>query len=135
MAKQATTIETMQADHRTWLAAYAQWRQEIERWQAEHGAAVARLAKLQQIVREHGECLEEHARAFQTVEDAIADHERELSKHQAKSGQQPDDVVMQHQEQEDVFSRQRDAHERIQKHHQAVMAQLQALESSASAAM
>jgi hypothetical protein len=43
MNERIITTESMKADHQTWLAAHAQWRQDIDRWQAEHKSAVARL--------------------------------------------------------------------------------------------
>lgn len=136
MNKQIITNETMQADHCEWLAAHAQWRQDIERWQKEHESAVARLAEMQKVVREHGECLEEHSRSFLRLADAIASHEREIAGQNAGRSGKPQDVVAnRHQEKEGVFSQQQDAHERIKKHHEAVMAQLRALEASTAAAM
>jgi hypothetical protein len=126
----------MQADHRTWFTAHAQWRKDIERWQAEHKAAVARLAQMQKVVAEHGDALEEHARACRQVEEAIGAHDREISQQQKGTNERPHDVVAnQHQHQEGVFSVHQNAHERIRKHHEAVMAQLQALENAAAAAM
>jgi len=136
MTEKVATIDTMRADHQAWLAAHAQWRQDIERWQAEHEDAVSRLTELQKLVREHGECLEEHGRAFRQAEEATTAHEREITEFMAGAGDKPQDVAAnRHQEQEGVFIRQQDAHERIKKHHAAVMAQLQALESAAGAAM
>jgi len=136
MAEKIATIETMLADHQTWLAAHARWRRDIDRWQAEHQEAVTRLTELQNMVRGHGECLEDHARAFRQAEEATSAHEREIAEFIAGTSDQPQDVAAnRHQEQEGVFSRQQDAHERIKKHHEAVMAQLTALESAAGAAM
>jgi hypothetical protein len=92
--------------------------------------------KCKRPFREHGECLEEHAKAFRKIEEAIASHEREITKQFSGSNERPHDVVAnRHQEQEGVFSRQQDAHERIKKHHEGVMAQLNALEASAAAAV
>lgn len=136
MAEKIATIESMRADHQTWLAAHARWRQDIDRWQAEHEAAVTRLAEMQEIVRGHGECLEEHARAVCQAEEATTAHEREIAAFIAGKSDRPQDLAAnRHQEQEGVFGRQQDAHERIKKHHEAVMAQLQILETAAGAAM
>lgn len=136
MDNRIITTETMKADHQTWLAAHARWRQDIDRWQAEHKSAVARLAEMQKTVQKHAECLEEHAKAFRKFEEAIMMHNREISKQLSGSNEQPHDVVAnRHQEQEGVFSRQQDAHERIKNHHERVMAQLNALEASAAAAV
>lgn len=136
MNAEVMTSTTMHADHRHWLAAHAQWQQEIARWQAEHETAVERLAKLQDVVRLHGECLEQHARAFRESEQAIAAHERELQEYQAGANKQPHDVMAtRHQAEAEAFRRQQDAQQRIRTHHEAVMAQLFALELTASTAM
>lgn len=136
MNERIITTGSMQKDHQTWLATHAQWRQDIDRWRAEHMLAAARLAEMQKTIREHGKCLEEHAKAFGKIEEAIAAHEREITKQFSGSNEQPPDVVAnRHQEQAGVFGRQQDAHNRIKKHHGGVMAQLSALEASAVAPM
>jgi predicted nucleic acid-binding Zn-ribbon protein len=136
MNERIITTGSMQADHQTWRAARAQWLQDIDRWQAEHKSAVARLAEMQKTVHEHGESLEEHAKALRKIEEAIAAHEREITKQFSGSNEQPHDVFAnRHQDQEGVFSRQQDAHNRIKQHHEGVMAQLNALEASAVAPM
>jgi hypothetical protein len=136
MNKNIVSIETMHADHEHWLSEYARWRAENERWQAEHEAAITCLVELQNIVRRHEECLEEHTHSFAVIENAVAAHERELSRQRIGTNDEPPDVLAtRHQEEAARFQRQQDAHERIKNHHQAVMAQLQALETSTIAAM
>jgi hypothetical protein len=136
MNNQIITIESMEADHQTWLAAHAHWKQDLEHWKAEHESAVARLAEIQRLVREHGKAIEDHDQALRKAEEAVAAHELEIAEHRAGRGKKPQDVLAnRHREQEGVFNRQLDAHERVKKHHEAVMTQIQALESSAIAAM
>jgi hypothetical protein len=136
MSTTVETFETMQAEHKDWLASHAEWHRDIERWQAEHKAAADRLTAMQSRIREHGEALEEHARALRQIEAAISLHEREISKYQVGKGTQaPDVMANRHRENEGVFSRQQDAHERIKKHHEEVMARLRNLELSAETAM
>jgi hypothetical protein len=136
MSAEIVTFETMQAEHKTWLAAHADWRRDIERWQAEHKSAATRLTAMQSLIREHGKALEEYARALRDVEDAITAHDREIAEHRAGKGSQAQDVIAnRHRDKEGVFGRQQDAHGRIKKHHEEVMAQLRNLESSAEAAM
>lgn len=136
MNKSIVSIESMHADHQHWLSEYTRWRAENARWQAEHEAAIARLLELQNVVRQHADCLNEHTKSFELIENAIAAHERELSKQRVGTNQEPPDVMAtRHQGETARFQRQQDAHERIKRHHEAVMAQLNALETSTVAAM
>jgi hypothetical protein len=136
MSAEIVTFETMQAEHKTWLAAQADWRRDIERWEAEHKSAATRLTAMQSLICEHGKALEEHARELRRVDDAIAVHDRAIAEHRAGKGYQAQDIIAnRHRDKERVFSRQQDAHGRIKKHHEEVMAQLRHLESSAEAAM
>ncbi|MFO0911414.1 MAG: hypothetical protein U0795_00535 [Pirellulales bacterium] len=136
MTELIVTSESMQADHQTWLAAHAQWQQDIALWQAEHKSAVARLAEVRRAVQEHAKGLEEHAKAFRELERAVAAHEAEIAKQFSGSSEEPYDVVAnRHQQQASAFGRQQEAHIRIKKHHEGVMAQLTALEASAAAPM
>ena len=136
MSAETVTIETMKADHSAWLISHAQWRQDIERWQKEHAAAVARLAELQQVVRDHGVCLDEHAGKIQQGEAAAASHEHEIAEFLAGTNEHNQDVAAnQHLEREAAHRQQEDAHERIKKHHEAVIAKIEALESATAAGM
>jgi hypothetical protein len=126
----------MRADHQTWLAAHAEWRHDIERWKGEHEAAAARLAEMQNVVRLHGEALEEHARRSGRPKTPSSPMSARSPSRRPGASKSPQDVVAnRHRDQEGAFSRQQDAHARIQKHHEAVMAQLQAFENAAAAAM
>ncbi len=130
------TMETMQADHRQWSEAHRQWRQDIEFWQDEHKNAIARLAEMQKVIQQHGEALADHARAVQQSEKAAAEHDREIADFLAGRGSLPQDVVAnEHQEQERSFDQQKGAHERIARHHESVMAQVEALEKVFGAGM
>ena len=71
----AATAAIMKADHERWLTGLAQWRNDIQRWQAEHRAAIARLAEVQHAIDEHGRCLDDHAIEFGRIEEAVASHE------------------------------------------------------------
>jgi hypothetical protein len=136
MSTEIATFKTMQAEHRDWLAAHARWRSDIEHWQAEHKTAVERLTTMQGVIAEHGNALEAHAQTMRTFEAAIAAHNRDMAAYEAGKGAPAQDVLAnRHQDNAGRFNRQLDAHERIKKHHQDVMAQLRSLELSAEAAM
>jgi hypothetical protein len=136
MSQATITLETMKADHHAWSDARAAWRRDIERWQAEHAAAVARLSEMEKIMRDRFEPVAEHARALEQSEAASADHDRHIAEYLAGKSKEPQDILAnRHQEQAAVFAHQQDAHERIANHHGAVMAQLERLEAALGAAM
>lgn len=133
---QAATRESMQADHSQWRAAHAEWRREIERWQAEHDQALVRLAQMQRAVQQHGEALSDHAYALQQAEKAVLRHDRALARQLSEGTEREQDYLMEkHREEEFSFVQHENAHERIRKHHQRVLSQLEALEKAATAAM
>jgi hypothetical protein len=132
----AATASIMKADHERWLAGLAQWRNDIHRWKAEHRAAIARLAALQQAIEEHGRCLDEHAIDFGRIEEAVDSHECLIDGEAGGPLIPPDEVTIQrHRDQEAAFCRHENAHGRIARHHDAVMECMRALESAAAAAM
>lgn len=120
----------LRAEHATWNDWISRWRDDVSRWQAEHDDAIERLARVQDAVRVHGASLAAHAAAFTAVESAIASHEHLLATTPpADSGT----VVDAHATQRSLLRQQREAHERIARHHAAVLAQLATLEASAAA--
>jgi hypothetical protein len=124
------------AEHATWLAALDLWRDEIDRWRAEHGSAVARLRSLQQAVEDHDRCLIEHLDSFQRVSDAVTDHERLLEAQAAGAAGEAAEMVMErHQRCSSLFRQLKDAQERIARHHNAFMSRMQALEKAAAASL
>lgn len=124
------------AEHATWLAALDLWRDEIDRWRAEHGSAVARLRSLQQAVEDHDRCLIEHLESFQRVSDAVTDHERLLEAQAAGAAGEAAEMVMErHQRCSSLFRQLKDAQERIARHHNAFMSRMQALEKAVAASL
>lgn len=124
------------AEHATWLAALDLWRDEIDRWRAEHGSAVARLRSLQQAIEDHDRCLIEHLESFQRVSDAVTDHERLLEAQAAGAAGEAAEMVMErHQRCSSLFRQLKDAQERIARHHNAFMSRMQALEKAAAASL
>ena len=132
----AATAAIMKADHERWLTGLAQWRNDIQRWQAEHRAAIARLAEVQHAIDEHGRCLDDHAIEFGRIEEAVASHECLMDGEAGEPLMPPDEeTIRRHREQEAGFCRHENAHGRIAHHHDAVMECMRALEAAASAAM
>jgi hypothetical protein len=136
VSKNEISFATMQADHRDWNEARVQWRCKMQKWQQEHDAAVARLAELQKVIRAHGEALSEYSETLTEAEKTAAEHDRQMAKYESGKSQEPQDVLAnRHQEQAGLFAREQEAHERIRKHHEEVMAQLRRLEAAATASM
>jgi hypothetical protein len=125
-----TAIASARADHATWLAALATWREMIDRWEREHGSAVARLRSLQQTIEDHGRCLVDHRESFQRVVDAVTDHERQLA-----TGIDDATLADRHQRCASLFGQLDDAQRRISRHHDEFMARMASLEEAAGAAL
>ena len=122
--------DTARADHAAWLAALAAWRDTIDRWQREHGSALARLRSLQQAIEDHGRCLVDHRESFERVADAVTDHERLLAE-----GGDSETLADRHQRCATLFGQLDDAQRRIGRHHDEFMARMAALEAAAGAAL
>lgn len=122
------------AEHATWREWIGRWRDDVSRWQAEHDDAVERLARLQDAVRVHGASLIAHAATFTAVEAAIASHENLLaSPPPVGASEAAARVADTHAAQRASLLVQRDAHERIARHHAAVLAHLKTLEAMTTA--
>lgn len=126
----ATATDSARADHAAWLAALAAWRDTIDRWQREHGSALARLRSLQQAIEDHGRCLVDHRESFERVADAVTDHERQLA-----AGADEATLIDRHQRCASLFAQLDDAQRRITRHHDEFMARMAALEEAAGAAL
>jgi uncharacterized protein YjlB len=122
------------AEHATWREWIGRWRDDVSRWQAEHDDAIERLARLQDAVRVHGASLTAHAATFTAVEAAIASHEHLLASPPTVGAvEAAARVADAHAAQRDSLRVQRDAHERIARHHAAVLAHLKTLEAMTTA--
>jgi len=133
-ATAAVTTAAMQADHAAWLACLARLREDVVRWQAEHRDLVRRLAEMQCSVADHGTALDAHAATFGHVEQAIADHERAIAARSPGAAlPRGDQAAERHRDEAALLRRHQDAHGRIARHHEAVVARMAALEQSAAA--
>ncbi len=127
---QRSAADAARADHAAWLAALAAWRDSIDRWQREHGSAVARLQALQRAIEDHGRCLIDHRGAFERVVDAVTDHEQQLV-----AGVDEETLADRHQRCASLFAQLDDAQRRITRHHDEFMGRMAALEEAAGAAL
>ena len=131
MQTQTSTIEDMQAEHRQWDYVHSAWRVDIERWRGEYITALSELAKLQETLHPYGDTINEHAESMERLDSRLRDHERALAEFKGKGdGQLQEALELEHRKHAELHSGQCTAHDRIQKHHQAVMTQLRLLKAA-----
>ena len=136
MNREPSTLEDMQADHRQWDHVHSTWRVDIGRWRTEHESALSELAKLQEIIRQHGDALDAHAKTIERHQQEPRDHERAMAELKREGGEQLQEAMRkEHCEHAEQHNGQRAAHERIKKHHHTVMAHLTMLRAAIEAAM
>ena len=123
-----TSQADMERDHRIWQSDHASWIKDISRWQAEHQAAVVRLEELQSFIIEHGGALRAHAQSVIERERALPDLQSQLSQHADTAGHSSD-MIAAHRQLAAEHQRQHEAHERIKRHHEAVLARLREIVS------
>jgi hypothetical protein len=134
-AAPATPREAACGDHAAWLTALAVWRTDIDRWQQEHGSALARLRLLQRAIEDHGRCLVNHLQSFTRVADAVADHERLLDSQRPVSPHDREMFADRHLRCGTLMTQLEDTQRRIACHHDEFMRRMAALEEAAAAAM
>ena len=137
MNQEVVTFSDMQSDHRQWDYIHSTWRADVDRWQREHESALSQLAKLEEMIRQHGEALESHSQAIARHQQHLRDHNRAMSEYQHQGAGEPMQKAMasKHRELSGQQKTQHEAHERIKKHHHTVMANLALLKAAIEAAM
>lgn len=136
MTKVPSTLEDMQPDHRMWDHEHSAWRVDVARWGTEHESALSELAKLQEIIRQHGDALDAHAETMERHQDSLRDHDRAMGEFKRNGGGSLQEAMeKKHHEYAEQHNGQRAAHERIKQHHHTVMAYLTMLRAAIEAAM
>mgnify|MGYP001034689609 CR=1 FL=1 len=137
MNQPVLTFPAVEADYRQWDYVHSTWRVDIERWRREHESALAQLAKLQEIIRLHGDALNSHAEAVERHHQSLQDNARAMSEYQSQGGGEgvQQRMASHHNELAEQHEAQRDAHERIKKYHHTVMAHLATMKTAIDAAM
>ena len=59
MQAEVVTIPGMHADHRHWQSENSMWCDDLGLWRAQHDSALSQLTKLEKIIRQHNEALDE----------------------------------------------------------------------------
>tara|TARA_R110002111_G_scaffold223541_1_gene285435 strand:- start:243 stop:767 length:525 start_codon:yes stop_codon:yes gene_type:complete len=126
MSSQLNTATQSHADHRHWQSDIACWNDDIENWRAEHSHAIIQLQEALSRINEHGQCLDEHAQSVAGLRDSLEYHEKHIAASLQKDTNTPiDDALNDHHKQEsELHDKQRDAHERMKKHHHQAMAKV-----------
>ena len=137
MNQEILTFPGMETDHRQWDHVHSTWRVDIERWQRDHKLAVSQLAKLQEMLRQHGEALESHEQTIERHQQDLRDHDRAMSEYRSQGVGEilQEKLASKHRELAERHETQYEAHVRIRKHHYTVMARLAKLEAAIEAAM
>jgi hypothetical protein len=122
------THATMHQDHRQWLSDNDMWRCDISAWQEEFKTAAAELKQIESVIKEHEKALQVHAAAIRLRQQDLAAHEHVLAEYErGDTGAELISQAKGHEKEAAKHGQQRDAHERIKKHHHEVIAQLNVL--------
>lgn len=129
MSNTIFSFPTICQHHQDWQAEHATWYADNERWQAEHQAALETLKQIEQGLQDHREALNEHARCTLAHAEGIAADERAIDEYEQRGehGTFHESLDCTHRVIADYHLIQRQAHERIERHHQHVIAQVAAL--------
>lgn len=122
---------TMHHDHRQWLSDNNMWRCDIANWQQEFKKAAADRKQIEAALKEHEQALQVHAASIRLREQDLAAHEHALAEYeQGEAGAQLISLAQSHEKEARKHAQQRDAHERIKRHHHEVLAQINRLHKS-----
>lgn len=114
------------------------WQFDLQAWHAEHKMALAELAEVIEMIRQHEAATSSHERDIATLADEIKRHEHKLAEHCEKhpDGDPAETTdVSGHDETKTKVEALRQAHERIKKHHHRAMAHVMSLKAALEAAM
>ena len=118
----------MHRDHQLWLSENNAWRVDICNWQEEQRHAETQLAEVEEALQEHKIVLQTHAAAIRARQEQLAGHEHALAAcERGQIGPELATLTNSHDEEAAKHSQQREAHERIKRHHHGVIAQVNML--------
>lgn len=130
--KTVTSFSNMHTDHQQWQKEHQTWRNEIDHWRKGHTAVLSVLAELQDAIRRHEEALANHVQEIEQIALGLDEHEQSMHAYECQGTglEQQEPMTKSHQLQEDRQIYQRNVHERIKRHHHAVMTQLAMLKAA-----
>ena len=127
MTENMTCAVEMHSDHRHWNSELAMWEEDISNWRSEHAIAMDLLLQAKAIIAAHEATLGEHEEKLSEVSKAIVRHEKTLAA-SLRAGSESDvnnALTDKHEGYHQSMVTQRDAHERIKKHHHMAMAKVE----------
>lgn len=120
-----------QALHEEYQAAeceHAIWLEDIGRWRSEHRRAAAMLAQAQAALLEQDAALESHAETVRSHELQVQRHERAAALPQLDNNDRVHDLSEDpHHEYQAQHDRAREAHQRINQHHDMITTEVRHL--------
>jgi len=118
-------LEEPQSNCSHWHREHESWESDVSRWQADHQHALVELEHIAQLVVSHGQALRRHATDLEAHKQGLTAIQRS-GQAAAVSASTVDGLSGGHR-------KYRDIHQRIRRHHEIVVASLQALADAARA--
>ncbi len=126
----ATSEITIHSETQQWLGESAMWRDDLAIWQKEIDHALGELQVLEDASREYRQELQDHLEIVAAEGQYLRNQEHALAN--LERGRSTDELELLrlaklHRENAGVHAQQRQAHERLKKHHHALMIHWSAL--------
>ncbi len=132
----STFEQTVREEHQEAECEHAMWLEDIGHWRSEHCRAAAVLAQAQSALREADAALESHAETVRIHEARIQRHERTVAGPQQDRRVFLDDSLGGlHQELQVKHDQAREAHQRIEAHHEMITTEVMQLSEDLFAPM
>ncbi len=127
----STTYATMHSDHRQWSSDNDMWRCDISKWQEDLKRGIAELRKSEPGFREHETALRVHAAAIRLRGQELAEHEHSLAEYaRGENEAKLSFLAKAHEKEAAKHLQQREAHERIKRHHRDLIAHVRSLHNA-----
>jgi hypothetical protein len=120
----ASTITTMQTDHKHWLKDIERWAGYLRTWQGQQTSLLAEVARFQDSIRQHGADLRKHADALEKHRNEILACERSMVENHNAGQEVESDLAEAHHKGAGHHDEQLTLHERIKQCHHTLMVQL-----------
>ncbi len=113
----------MHREHMIWKAEALQWHDDLELWKNELIQAESQLKELEKALKTHRDALSSHAASIMKREQAANAHEYAIATYESgETGEELPTMAVRHEDEKREQTNQRNAHERIRRHHHAIIA-------------